>query len=102
LGLGGLLALTSATYYGQGVSNARIDSPVKFEFDYHADRSCGYEDVVYVFFDRSGNRVARFADTTMDAVVAGKDYHYIITAARPDMTIDSRAVRFEATASCNG
>jgi hypothetical protein len=37
--------------YGPGVTNAKIDSPLKFEFDYHAVQSCRYEEVVYVFFD---------------------------------------------------
>jgi hypothetical protein len=89
-------------YYGQGVTNPKIDSPTRFEFDYHADKSCKYEDVVYIFFDGNGNKLGRFANTTMNAVVAGKDYHYIVTADQPSMTLDARAVRFEADASCNG
>lgn len=96
------VVLHPKTDYGPGVTNAKIDSPTRFEFDYHADKSCKFEDVVYVFFDRNGNKLGRFADTTMNAVVAGKDYHYIITAEQPTMTLDSRAVRFEADASCNG
>ena len=88
--------------YGQGVTNAKIDSQVKFEFDYHALQSCRFEDVVYVFFDEKGNRLGSFADTTLNAVVAGKNYHYIVTADQPSMTLDPRAVRFQANASCNG
>jgi hypothetical protein len=88
--------------YGPGVTNAKIDSPLKFEFDYHAVQSCRYEDVVYVFFDAKGKLLGRFADTTMNAVVSGKDYHYIVTADQPSMTLDPRAVRFQANASCNG
>jgi hypothetical protein len=38
----------------------------------------------------------------MSAVVAGRDYHYIVTADKSSMTLDPRAVRFQATASCNG
>jgi hypothetical protein len=47
--------------------------PVKFEFDYRATQNCRFEDVVYVFFDAEGNRLGSFADTTMNAVVAGSD-----------------------------
>jgi hypothetical protein len=100
--LAAVVALHPKTDYGQGVTNARIDSSVKFEFDYHAIQSCRYEDVVYVFFDAKGNRRGSFADTTMNAVIAGRDYHYIITAYLPSMTLDPRAVRFQANASCNG
>jgi hypothetical protein len=101
--LGTFLVVRSINpYYGHGVSNAKIVSPTRFEFDYHADQSCKFEDVVYVFFDGNGKKLGRFADTTMNAVVAGKDYHYIITADQPSMTLDPRAVRFEADASCNG
>jgi hypothetical protein len=88
--------------YGRGVTNAKIDSPVKFEFDYHADQSCKFEEVVYVFFDGNGKKLGSFINTTMNAVVAGRNYHYIITAEQPSMTLDPRAVRFQATASCNG
>jgi hypothetical protein len=96
------VVLHPKTDYGQGVTNAKIDSPLKFEFDYHAAQSCRNEDVVYAFFDAKGNLLGRFANTTMNAVVAGKDYHYIVTADRPSMTLDPRAVRFQANASCNG
>jgi hypothetical protein len=96
------VVLHPTTDYGQGVTNAKIDSSLKFEFDYHAVQSCRYEDVVYVFFDAKGNRLGRFADTTMNAVVAGKNYHYIVTADQPSMTLDPQAVRFQANASCNG
>jgi hypothetical protein len=89
LAVGALLiafvVLHPTTDYRQGVTNAKIDSPLKFEFDYHAAHSCRYEDVVYVFFDAKGNRLGRFADTTMNAVVAGKDYHYIVTADQPSV-----------------
>ena len=106
LAVGALLiafvVLHPKTDYGQGVTNAKIDSPLKFEFDYHAVQSCKYEDVFYVFFDAKGNRLGRFADTTMSEVVAGRDYHYIVTADQPSMTLDPRAVRFQANASCNG
>jgi hypothetical protein len=52
--------------------------------------------------DAKGNPLGRFANTTMSAVVAGRDYHYIVTADKSSMTLDPRAVRFQATASCNG
>ena len=97
-----IVVRSNSGFYGQGVTNAKIDSPTKFEFDYHANQSCRFEDVVYVFFDRHGNQLGRFADTTMNAVVAGRNYHYIVSADQPSMTLDSRAVRFEADASCNG
>src|SRR5713226_1288593 len=96
------VVLHPKTDYGPGVTNAKIDSPLRFEFDYHAVQNCHYEEVVYVFFDAKGNLLGRFADTTMNAVVAGKDYNYIVTADQPSMTLDPGAVRFQANASCNG
>jgi hypothetical protein len=96
------VAFNSKPDYGHGVTNAKIDSTVKFEFDYHADRTCPYEDVMYVFYDGNGNKLGSFIDTTMNAVVAGRNYHYVITAALPSMALDPRAVRFQANASCNG
>jgi hypothetical protein len=96
------VALSSKTDYGPGVTNAKIDSAVKFEFDYHAVKSCRYEDVVYAFFDSNGKKLGSFVDTTMNVVVAGKDYHYIVTAETSSMALDPRAVRFQVNASCNG
>jgi hypothetical protein len=96
------VVLSPKADYGAGVTNGRIDSSTKFEFDYHADKSCAFEDVVYVFFDSNGNKLGSFANITLNAVVAGRNYHYIVSANQPSMTLDPRAVRFKANASCNG
>ena len=88
-------------YAGEGVSNARIDSPTRIEFDYRPSASCSNLNLEYKFFDSTGKQVDDLADTKPDRVDGGRNYHFVITAQTGERTIDSRAVRFVADATCN-
>jgi hypothetical protein len=92
-------------FYGDGVSNAQIDSSTQIEFDYHASRSCGNLTFSYKFFDSGGHQVDTLSDANGHAVSGGSDYHFTITGSAGvvggTVTIDPRATRFEADAVCN-
>ncbi len=94
------VALKPHPFEGEGVSNAKIDSPTEIEFDYRRGSSCANLTFEYKFFDSSGKQVDDLADTKGDAVDGGRDYHFDIKASPGEPAIDSRAVRFEADATC--
>jgi hypothetical protein len=87
-------------FAGEGVSNAKIDSPTEFEFDYLRGSTCNDLTFQYDFFDKSGNHVDVFHDLTGGKVDGGVLTHFDIKgdASQP---IDGRAVRFEAKATCH-
>lgn len=93
-------ALAPKTYYGNGVTNAKIDSSTQIEFDYHADKDCSSHVFDYLFYDSSGKQVGEFSDTTGDAVQSGHDYHYTVTDSNAGESIPSSATRFVANGSC--
>lgn len=93
--------LSAQPYAGDGVSNAKIDSPTRIEFDYRPRSSCSNLNLEYKFFDSSGKQVDELADTKPDQVDRGRNYHFVITAQTGVRAIDARAVRFEADATCN-
>jgi hypothetical protein len=92
-------------FEGDGVTNARIDSSTQIEFDYHASRSCNKLTFGYKFFDSGGHQVDTLSDVNGHAVSGGSDYHFTISGSQGvvggSVTIDPRAVRFEADAVCN-
>jgi hypothetical protein len=87
-------------FAGEGVSNAKIDSSTEFEFDYLRASTCNDLTFQYDFFDKSSNHVDVFHDTTGGKVDAGVLTHFDIKADA-SQPIDSRAVRFEAKATCH-
>jgi hypothetical protein len=87
-------------FAGEGVSNAKIDSPTEIEFDYRRASTCNDLTFQYDFFDKSGNHVDVFHDLTGGRVDGGVLNHFDIKgdASQP---IASSAVRFEANATCH-
>jgi hypothetical protein len=87
-------------FAGEGVSNAKIDSSTEIEFDYRRVSTCNNLTFQYNFFDRGGKQVDVFHDTTGGRVDGGVLTHFDIKGDG-SQPIDSRAVRFEANATCN-
>jgi hypothetical protein len=87
-------------YAGEGVSNAKIDSSTEIEFDYRRGSTCNDLTFQYDFYDQNSSHVDVFHDITGGKVDGGVTTHFDIKgdASQP---IDSRAVRFEATATCH-
>ena len=87
-------------YAGEGVSNAKIDSRTEIEFDYRRATTCNNLTFEYNFFDGGGKQVDVFHDTAGGRVDGGVLTHFDVKgdASQP---FDSRAVRFEADATCN-
>jgi hypothetical protein len=87
-------------YAGEGVSNAKIDSRTEIEFDYRRGSTCNNLTFQYNFFDGNGKQVDTFDDVKGGPVDGGVRTHFDIKgdASQP---IDSRAVRFEANATCH-
>lgn len=94
-------ALKPNPYEGVGVSNGKIDSSTEIEFDYRRDSSCSNLVFEYKFYDSNGVLVDDFTDTSGSAVDGGTTYHFDIKANAGEPPIDSRAVRFEADATCS-
>jgi hypothetical protein len=82
-----------------GISNAKIDSPTQVEFDYRSKTACKTLTFHYTFFSSTGSTVDDRDDQEQSQVIAGKTYHFTITAT--DKAIDSRATRFTALPTCH-
>jgi hypothetical protein len=93
-------SLLHQPFAGEGVSNAKIDSSTEIEFDYRRGSTCTNLTFQYNFFDGNGKQVDVFHDSTGGRVDGGVLTHFDIKgdASQP---IDSRAVRFEADATCH-
>jgi hypothetical protein len=93
-------SLLHQPFAGEGVSNAKIDSSTEIEFDYRRGSTCSNLTFQYNFFDGNGKQVDVFHDSTGGRVDGGVLTHFDIKgdASQP---IDSRAVRFEADATCH-
>ena len=81
------------------VSNAKIDSATQVEFDYRSKTACNTLTFHYTFFSSTGSTVDDRDDQEQSQVIAGKTYHFTITAS--DKAIDSRATRFTASPTCH-
>ena len=92
--------LLHQAYAGEGVSNAKIDSRTEIEFDYRRGSTCNNLTFHYTFFDGNGKQVDALDDASGGRVDGGVLTHFDIKgdASQP---IDSRAVRFQADATCN-
>jgi hypothetical protein len=93
-------ALGPHPFEGDGVSNTKIDSRTEIEFDYRRSSTCSNLTFEYKFFDSGGKQVDVFDDATGGQVAGGATHHFDIKAD-PAQPIDSRAVRFEADATCH-
>lgn len=82
-----------------GVSNAKIDSPTQFEFDYRRSTSCNDLTFAYTFYDGGGHVVGRYPDQLHNKMIGGRTYHVTVDAS--GVSIDSHAVRFDAVATCH-
>lgn len=87
-------------YEGAGVTNGKIDSPTQIEFDYSRSSYCKNVVFEYKFYDSRGALVDDLADSGGSPVDANTTYHFVIKSNPGDQPIDSRAVRFEAVATC--
>jgi hypothetical protein len=93
-------AIKPSPYEGDGVSNGKIDSATEIEFDYQRSSACKSLVFEYKFYDSKGNLVDDFTDTSGSPVDANTKYHFDIKANTGEPPIDTRAVRFEAVATC--
>jgi hypothetical protein len=82
-----------------GVAKASIVSSTEFTFDYRRSTTCNDLTFSYLFFDKGGTQVDKFADEKHNLVLGDKTYHFHIYAY--GLTIDSHATRFDAIPSCN-
>ena len=87
-------------FAGDGVSNAKIDSPTEVEFDYKRSSTCQNLTFEYRFFDGNGKQVDVFHVATGGRVEGGVRTHFDIRADA-SQPINSAAVRFEANATCH-
>lgn len=92
--------LSPQPFAGDGVSNAKIDSPTEVEFDYKRSSTCQNLTFEYRFFDGNGKQVDVFHDTTGGKVDGGVKTHFDIKADA-SQPINSASVRFEANATCH-
>ena len=93
-----LFQRVTAPYAGDGVSNAQMDSSNKIEFDYMRSSTCHNLTFDYRFLDSKGAMVDEFRSQQGHEVAGGRSIHVTADTAR---SIDSRAVRFEALATCH-
>ena len=82
-----------------GVTNTKIDSPTRVEFDYIRDQPCGELTFRAVFYDANGNQVRVFDDSTISSVPSNKMVHFTLNISPP---LPSTAVRFDALPACHG
>lgn len=82
-----------------GVTNAKIDSSTKIEFDYAMPTTCSAVQFQVVFYDSAGHAVGNYVTQMENNVTGGVTHHFVFTT---NDTIPSSAVRFVATANCLG
>jgi hypothetical protein len=79
-----------------GVTNMKIDSPTKIEFDYARSTNCSQVRFDITFYDKAGHALDKYIGAS-NFVSAGISHHYVF---HTDHTIPAAAVRFAVNASC--
>jgi len=93
-----LFQRVTTPYAGDGVSNAQMDSSTQIEFDYKRSATCHSLTFDYRFFDSKGAMVDELESQQGHEIAGGRSIHVTANTAR---SIDSRATRFEALATCH-
>jgi hypothetical protein len=82
-----------------GVTNPKIDSPTRVEFDYARDTSCEELTFRLVFYDGADNQVQVFDDSAISSVPSNKTVHFTLNISP---ALPSNAARFDADPACHG
>jgi hypothetical protein len=91
---------------GEGVSNTKIDSRTRIEFDYHRSSTCSNLTFSYKFFDSSGKQVDVFSDMKSSRVEGSSNrlfsttYHFTIDLD-PQQPMNPSAARFAVDNYCH-
>jgi hypothetical protein len=109
--IGGALALVAGAWLAwnfllpmlnpppMGVTNQKIDSATRVEFDYARDTACSELTFRLVFYDSSDNQIQVFDDSTISSVPSDKTVHFTLNISP---ALPAAAVRFDADPACHG
>ena len=81
-----------------GVSNSKIDSSSRIEFDYARPSDCKRLNFQIVFYDKAGHSLGTYESDFKSNVIGGESHHYVFYTID---AIPASAVRFTAADVCS-
>ena len=81
-----------------GVSNSKIDSSSRIEFDYARPNDCKRLNFQIVFYDKAGHSLGTYESDFKSNVTGGESHHYVFYTTD---AIPPSAVRFTAADVCS-